>query len=112
MWAGFSSEGQPDLVVLPKGQMMRTAEYCDVLDSTVMPTMIGYELTHLLVGIGELTIFLPVIGHCEPFQCFHWSIHNLSVPYRHHVIRNRSVRTSIGRMGYSLSVVLDLNFSG
>ena len=99
MWAGFSSEGQPDLVVLPKGQMMQTAEYFDVLDNTVMPTMIGYELTHLLVGIGELTIFLPVIGHCEPFQCFHWSIHNLSRLIRRHAIPHESVSSSFRIMG-------------
>jgi len=80
---------------------MRTAEYCDVLDNTVMPTMpmIGYELTHLLVGIGKLTIFLPVIGHCEPFQCFHWSIHNLSRLIRRHAIPHESVSSSFRIMG-------------
>ena len=66
MWAGFSSEGQPDLVILPKGQMMRTAEYCEILDTTVLPTMIGYELTHLLVGMGKVNDFWSVIGHVSP----------------------------------------------
>ena len=50
MWASFSSESH-DLVVLPRKQMMNTAQYIQVLDNNVIPTMMGYELTHLLVGI-------------------------------------------------------------
>ena len=50
MWASFSSESH-DLVVLPRKQMMNTAQYIQVLDNNVIPTMMGYELTHLLVGM-------------------------------------------------------------
>ena len=30
--------------------MMRTKEYIEVLDTSVIPSMIGYDLTHLLVS--------------------------------------------------------------
>ena len=68
--------------------------------------------TFLLVRIDILTSLMPVIGHCASLQCFHCSIYNLSMPYRHHVIPHGSVRAWIGRMGYSLSVGLDLNSIG
>ena len=65
MWASFSSESH-DLVVLPRKQMMNTAQYIQVLDNNVIPTMMGYELTHLLVGMNELSFFRPEIGQFKP----------------------------------------------
>ena len=48
MYAVFSSDSPPQLVVLPKGEMMNSVKYCGVLRDTTVPHMRHYNLHHLL----------------------------------------------------------------
>ena len=55
------------MVFLPRKQMMRTKEYIEVLDTSVIPSMIGYDLTHLLVS--KIAKLQDQIGQ---FTQIHW----------------------------------------
>ena len=48
VWASFSAEAAPELVILDKKEMMRTARYCEVLRNNVLPSMRQWNLQYLL----------------------------------------------------------------
>ena len=48
VWASFSAESAPELVVLDKNEMMRTERYCEVLRNNVLPSMRQSNLQYLL----------------------------------------------------------------
>ena len=48
MYATFSENAPPELVVLPKGEMMNSAKYIGVLRDTSIPQMRHHNLHHLL----------------------------------------------------------------
>ena len=48
MYATFSTNSPPELVVLPKGEMMNSAKYIGVLRDTAIPHMRLHNLHHLL----------------------------------------------------------------
>ena len=103
MWASFSSESH-DLVVLPRKQMMNTAQYIQVLDNNVIPSMMGYELSHLLVGIGELSFSRTVIGQFSPVDVFFNSFffyNSSSRRTKPHVIRVEPARNLLKIMEFS-----------
>ena len=103
MWASFSSESH-DLVVLPRKQMMNTAQYIQALDNNVIPSMMGYELSHLLVGIGELSFSRTVIGQFSPVDVFFNSFffyNSSSRRTKPHVIRVEPARNFLKIMEFS-----------